>query len=102
MPCRSAATGGGGPPIPWRGGSPLWKAPPPPARPERIAGLGVAVLVAIAGASGAWAAKPTPHVIVKPDWVIKPKSADLVDAYPPEAAKSGVGGAATIGCAVSA
>lgn len=75
---------------------------PPPARAERIAGLGVAVLVAIAGASGAWAAKPTPHVIVKADWVVKPKSVDLVEFYPPEAAKSGIGGAATIGCAVSA
>jgi TonB family protein len=75
---------------------------PQPARSERVAGLGVAVLVAIAGANGAWAAKPTPHVIVKADWVVKPKGVDLVEFYPPEAAKSGIGGAATIGCAVSA
>lgn len=74
---------------------------PPPARSERIAGLGVAVLVAIAGASGAWAAKPLAPVIVRPDWLIKPKGTDVVDVYPPEAVKAGVGGAATIGCAVS-
>jgi len=55
---------------------------------------------AVAGAGGALGAKPTP-AIVKPDWAIKPKGADLVDVYPTEAVKAGIGGAATISCAVS-
>jgi TonB family protein len=55
---------------------------------------------AVAGASGALGAKPTPAML-KPDWAIKPKGADLVDVYPPEAVKAGIGGAATISCVVS-
>jgi TonB family protein len=75
---------------------------PPPARSQRLTGLGVAVLVALAGAGGAWAAKPAPSVIVKPDWVTRPTGADFADLYPPEALKAGVGGAAVVGCSVSA
>ncbi len=58
------------------------------------------VRVAIADAPPAPAARPAP-VIVKPDWVVKPVGADIADVYPPEAVKAGLGGAATIGCAVS-
>lgn len=45
---------------------------------------------------------PVAPPVTQPDWVIRPTGADLADVYPPEAAKTGVGGAVTIGCAVAA
>jgi len=74
---------------------------PPPARSRRIAGGGVAVLVAIAGATAAWAAKPAPPLIEQPDWAAKPVGADIADVYPAAASKAGTSGAATIACAVA-
>jgi TonB family protein len=60
-----------------------------------------AVRVSVADAPQEPAAPAAPPVIVKPDWVVKPTPADLADVYPPEAVKAGLGGAATIACAVS-
>jgi TonB family protein len=48
------------------------------------------------------ASAPVAPLVTQPDWAIKPTAADLADVYPSEALKAGLGGSATIGCAVAA
>ena len=75
---------------------------PLPALAERRAGLAVAVLLAVAAGSGAWAASAKArHIVTKPDWATKPVPSDLTDVYPRAAGKSGLGGRATIECGVA-
>ncbi|HEY8004272.1 MAG TPA: TonB family protein [Phenylobacterium sp.] len=75
---------------------------PLPGRAARQLGLGLAVGVGVLSAGLAWAAQPVkPVLVTQPDWASKPVGADIADVYPPEAYKAGIGGAATIACAVA-
>ncbi len=67
---------------------------------RRKLGLGLAGLIALAGASAVWAASPAPRLIGKPDWVERPTGADLVSFYPKAAEKAGKTGMAAITCRV--
>jgi TonB family protein len=71
-----------------------------PAR--KAAGLALATLVGLAGAGAVWTAEARPaHAITKPDWAVKPTGDDMARFYPAAAAKSNMGGRATINCRVT-
>ena len=77
---------------------------PLPHRAMRGLGLLVAAGVSLSVGALAWAssaAPPAAPVLVKPDWVAKPTGADFADAYPADALKANLNGAATLACAVS-
>lgn len=74
---------------------------PLPAPARRAAGAGLVAALAIAGGGLAWAAK-APSLVTQPDWITRPTPADVVQDYPPAAAKAKVEGRATLGCDVAA
>jgi TonB family protein len=69
--------------------------PPVPARPRASADPVSRVPVAYV------APAPAAPVVVKPDWVAKPTGVEFADAYPADALKADLDGAATLACAVS-
>ncbi len=73
---------------------------PLPAPARRAAGAGLVTALALAGGGLAWAAK-APQVVSQPDWISRPVPADLVDAYPADAAKAHLEGRALMRCGVA-
>lgn len=67
----------------------------------KIAGLAGLCLASAGAALGQTSGAP-PSQITQPKWLRLPSAEDLAKFYPPEAAKAGTSGSATIGCTVAA
>lgn len=74
---------------------------PLPAARRSLFGSALLAALALGGGCIAWASQADRTPLAAPNWLEKPKSADLVQFYPQEALHQGLPGQATLSCGVA-